>query len=88
MVTQRWKNVENETKVEAIKRLLSNNKRLRASYVLITKSCGKNISKQVIFNLENTISLIIFYLHIFEYKLYQINTYFRKTKHVEGSDGG
>jgi hypothetical protein len=50
MVTQRRKNVENKTKVEAIERLLSNNKRLGASYVLITKSCGKNISKQVIFN--------------------------------------
>jgi hypothetical protein len=41
---------ENETKVETIGRLLSNNKRLHASYVLITKSCGKNISKRVIFN--------------------------------------
>jgi hypothetical protein len=51
MVTQRRKNVENETKVEAIKRLLSNNKkRLRAWYILITKSCGKNVSKQVMFN--------------------------------------
>jgi hypothetical protein len=34
------------TKVDAIERLLSNNKRLRASYVLITKSCGKNISEK------------------------------------------
>jgi hypothetical protein len=50
MVTQRRKNVENKTKVEAIGRLLSNNKRLRASYVLIRKTHGKNISKQVIFN--------------------------------------
>jgi hypothetical protein len=39
MFTQRRKNVENKTKVEAIERLLSNNKRLRASYVLIRKSC-------------------------------------------------
>jgi hypothetical protein len=37
MVTQRRKNAENETKVEAIERSLSNNKRLRASYVLIRK---------------------------------------------------
>jgi hypothetical protein len=51
MVTQRRKNVESKTKVNAIERLLSNNKkRLRASYVLVTKSCGKNISKQVMFN--------------------------------------
>jgi hypothetical protein len=50
MVMQRQKNVENKTRVEAIERLLSNNKRLRASYVLVTKSCGKNISKQVMFN--------------------------------------
>jgi hypothetical protein len=51
MVTQRRKNIENKTMVDANERLLSNNKkRLRASYVLITKSCGKNISKQVIFN--------------------------------------
>jgi hypothetical protein len=36
MVTQRQKNVENKTKVEAIERLLPNNKkRLRDSYVLI-----------------------------------------------------
>jgi hypothetical protein len=45
MVTQRLKNVKNKTKVEASERLLSNNKRLRASYVLVTKSCGKNILK-------------------------------------------
>jgi hypothetical protein len=46
MVTQWRKNVESKTKVDAIERLLSNNKkRLRASYVLVTKSCGKNISK-------------------------------------------
>jgi hypothetical protein len=50
MVTQQRKNVEDKTKVEAIERLLSNNKRLRASYVLITKSSGKNISNQIIFN--------------------------------------
>jgi hypothetical protein len=50
MVTQRRKNIESKTKVEAIGRLLSNNKRLRDSYVLVTKSCGKNISMQVIFN--------------------------------------
>jgi hypothetical protein len=51
MGTKRRKNVENETKVEAIERLLSNNKkRLRAWHMLITKSCGKNISKQVMFN--------------------------------------
>jgi hypothetical protein len=51
MVTQRRKNIESKTKVDAIERLLSNNKRrLRASYVLITKLCGKNISKQVMFN--------------------------------------
>jgi hypothetical protein len=50
MFTQRRKNVENKTKVEAIERLLSNNKRLRTSYVLIRKSCGKNNSKHVIFN--------------------------------------
>jgi hypothetical protein len=50
MVTQRRKNVENKTKVEAIERSLSNNKRLRASYVLVTKSCAKNISKQVMLN--------------------------------------
>jgi hypothetical protein len=50
VVTQRRKNVENETKIEAIERLLSNNKRLCASYVLIRKSCGENISKQVMFN--------------------------------------
>jgi hypothetical protein len=51
MVTQRRKNVESKTKVDAIERLLSNNKkRLRSSYVLVTKSCGKNISKQVMFN--------------------------------------
>jgi hypothetical protein len=37
MVTQRRKNVEGKTKVEAIERLLSNNNRLRASYVLIRK---------------------------------------------------
>jgi hypothetical protein len=41
---------ENETKVKAIERLLSINKGLRAWHILITKSCGKNISKQVIFN--------------------------------------
>jgi hypothetical protein len=34
MVTQRQNNVENKTKVEAIE---TNNKRLRASYVLIRK---------------------------------------------------
>jgi hypothetical protein len=50
MGTQRRKNVENETKVEVIERLLSNNKKLHASYVLVRKSCGKNISKQVMFN--------------------------------------
>jgi hypothetical protein len=51
MVTQQRKNVESKTKVNAIERLLSNNKkRLCASYVLVTKSCGKNISKQVMFN--------------------------------------
>jgi hypothetical protein len=50
MITQRRKNVENKTKVDAIERLLSDNKRLRASYVLIRKSCDKNISKQVMFN--------------------------------------
>jgi hypothetical protein len=61
MVAQRRKNVENETKVEAIERSWSNNKRLRASYVLIRKSCGKNISKLVMFNEENTINLTIFY---------------------------
>jgi hypothetical protein len=38
------------TKVDAIERLLSNHKSLRASYVLVTKSCGKNISEQVMFN--------------------------------------
>jgi hypothetical protein len=37
MVTQQRKNVEEKTKVEAIERLLSNNKRLRVSYVLIRK---------------------------------------------------
>jgi hypothetical protein len=38
MVTQRRKNVESKTKVDAIERLLSNNKkRLRSSYVLIRK---------------------------------------------------
>jgi hypothetical protein len=41
---------ENETKVETIGKLLSNNKRLRASYVLIRKQCGKNITKQVMFS--------------------------------------
>jgi hypothetical protein len=50
MVVHGRRNVENKTKVEAIERLLSNNKRLRASYVLIRKSCGKNITKQVIFS--------------------------------------
>jgi hypothetical protein len=36
MVTQRWKNVENKTKVDAIERLLSNNiMRLRAWHILI-----------------------------------------------------
>jgi hypothetical protein len=50
MVTQRRKNVEDKTRVEAIERLLSNNKRLRASYVLIRKSCYKNIWKQGMFN--------------------------------------
>jgi hypothetical protein len=50
MVAQWRKNVENKTKVKAFRRLLSNNRRLQASYVLITKSCDKNISKQVIFN--------------------------------------
>jgi hypothetical protein len=50
MVTQRRKNVENKTKVEAIERLLSKNRRLRASHVLIRKSRDKNISKQVMFN--------------------------------------
>jgi hypothetical protein len=50
-VAHERKNVENKTKVNAIERLLSNNKnRLRATYVLITKSCGVNISNQVIFN--------------------------------------
>jgi hypothetical protein len=34
---------KNRTKLETIVRSLTNNKRLRASYVLITKSCGKNI---------------------------------------------
>jgi hypothetical protein len=62
MVTQQRKNVENATMIEAIGRSLSNENRLRASYVLIRKSCGKNISKQVIFNYENTIKLIIFLL--------------------------
>jgi hypothetical protein len=38
MVMQRRKNVENETKVYAIERLLSNNKKRRcASFVLIRK---------------------------------------------------
>jgi hypothetical protein len=50
MVTQRRKNAENETKVKAIEILLSNNKRLCASCVLIRKSCDKNISKQFMFN--------------------------------------
>jgi hypothetical protein len=54
-------NVENKTNVEVIERLLSNNKWLCASYVLIRKSCGKNISKQGMFNKENTINLTIFY---------------------------
>jgi hypothetical protein len=62
MVTQQRKNIENATMIEAIGRLLSNENRLHASYVLIRKSCGKNISKQVIFNYENTIKLIIFLL--------------------------
>jgi hypothetical protein len=44
------RNAENKTKLESIGRLLTNNKRLCASYVLIRKSCGKNISKQVMFN--------------------------------------
>jgi hypothetical protein len=39
-----------QTKVEAPERTLTINKRLGASYVLIRKSCGKNISKEVIFN--------------------------------------
>jgi hypothetical protein len=50
MFTQRPKNVENKTMVDANERLLSNNKRLPASYVFVTKSCGENISKQVMFN--------------------------------------
>jgi hypothetical protein len=40
------RNAENKTKLESIVRSLTNNKRLRASYVLITKSCGKNISEK------------------------------------------
>jgi hypothetical protein len=44
------RNAENKTKLESIGRLLSNNKRLRGSYVLIRKSCDENISKQVMFN--------------------------------------
>jgi hypothetical protein len=43
------RNAEHRTKLETIVRSLTNNKRLHASYVLITKSCGENISKQVIF---------------------------------------
>jgi hypothetical protein len=46
MVTQTQGTLK-QTKVDASERLLWNNKRLRASYVLIRKSCGKNISKQV-----------------------------------------
>jgi hypothetical protein len=45
MFMQRRKNVENKTMVDANEKLLSNNKkRLRASHILIRKSCGKNIS--------------------------------------------
>jgi hypothetical protein len=29
------------------------------------------------------INLVIFYLHIFKYKLCQITNYFRKTKHMQ-----
>jgi hypothetical protein len=50
MGTQTTKERKNKTKVDAIGRLLSNDNRLCASYVLIRKSCGKNISKQVILN--------------------------------------
>ena len=48
MVTHERKNAGNETKVEAIERLLSNNKRLRVGYILVRKSCGKNISKEIL----------------------------------------
>jgi hypothetical protein len=41
MVTQWRKNVDDKTKVEAIERLLSNKKRLRASYVIIRKSAAR-----------------------------------------------
>jgi hypothetical protein len=47
MVTQAQETLKNGTKVETIGRLLSNNQRLRASYVLVTKSCGKNISNRL-----------------------------------------
>jgi hypothetical protein len=45
MVTQTQGTLK-RTKVDAIERLLSNNKRLCASYVLITKSWGENISEE------------------------------------------
>jgi hypothetical protein len=48
MVTQRRKNVKNKTKVEAIERLLSNNKkRLRASYVLIRNNAARILQRRL-----------------------------------------
>jgi hypothetical protein len=48
MVTQRRKNVEDKTKVEAIKRLLSNNKkRLRASYVLNRNNVARMLQSRL-----------------------------------------
>ena len=48
MVTYERKNAETKQRSKLSKRLLSNNKRLRVGYILVRKSCGKNISKEIL----------------------------------------
>jgi hypothetical protein len=48
MFTQWRKNIENETKVDAIERLLSNNKkRIRASYVFIRNNAARMLQSRL-----------------------------------------
>jgi hypothetical protein len=74
MVTQRRKNVEDKTKVEASERLLSNNKkRLRASYVLIRNNVARMLqSRLCLIKKHNKLNYILL-TDIFKYKLYPIN---------------
>ena len=90
MVTHERKNAGNETKVEAIERLLSNNKRLGVGYILVRKPCGRTFQKKhsllelskLHFIKENTLSLTVFYLQGSSTSYAKLTINFRKTKHV------